>query len=129
MIDSSYVAQPAVYAGEMIILPDTAGSVRDLKTSMDMFLSDVTYALQDNGCNLIGHIKGLLDAYKNGHLFFSITSFEEKPQYKGKLTGINKKVKLTINIIVYGIDKEQVEGIFSEKLAKYFKVIQDPRIC
>ncbi len=129
MIDSSFAAQPAVYAREIIILPETAESVKELKASMDIFLNDVTCALQDNGCKLIGHIKGLLDAHKNGHLFFSITSFEEKPQYKGELTGKIEKVKLTINIIVYGVEKKQVESIFSEKLTQYFRATIDPRIC
>jgi G3E family GTPase len=38
---------------------------------------DGKYLLQE-GCKLIGHIKGLPKVEGNDHLFFSITSFEEK---------------------------------------------------
>ena len=55
-----------------------------------------------------------------GHLFFSLTSFEEKARYKGELTGNIAKVRLTINVIVYGVEQGSVERAVQEGLRRHF---------
>ena len=92
----------------------------EIRTRMDMFLAGLTKFLRDNGCKLIGHIKGLLDAGGRRQLFFSITSFDEGVRYKGDIDGEITTADLSINVIVYGIGEEPVENAVEEQLARQF---------
>jgi hypothetical protein len=87
---------------------------------LDSFLSDLTNFLRDNGCTLIGHIKGLIDAEESGQLFFSITSFDEPVRYKGEIDGKIGKVELSINVIVYGVEETPIEKAVTKYLSKQF---------
>jgi hypothetical protein len=95
-------------------------SASELRGRIDAFLSELTISLQGDGCTLIGHIKGLLDVEEDGHLFFNITSFEGKARYKGELTGEIAGAKLTINVIVYGVEQRSVERAIQEGLRRHF---------
>ena len=97
----------------------------EIQARLDAFLSDLTTFLKDNGCKLIGHIKGLLDAGKNEQLFFSITSFDEGTRYKGDISGEFEKAKLSMNVIVYGIEEESINGAIQEYLRKQFPEYRD----
>ncbi|MBN2062025.1 MAG: hypothetical protein JW882_16570 [Deltaproteobacteria bacterium] len=92
-----------------------------MKTKTDMFLYELTEALRQNGCTLIGHIKGFVNAKDKGHLMFSITSFKEGPRFKGEITGTISSAILTVNIIVYGIGQKNIETIFKKAFDKHFK--------
>jgi hypothetical protein len=91
----------------------------ELHGRLDAFVSALTSSLQDDGCKLIGHIKGLLEVEGNEHLFFSVTSFEEKASNKGELLHEISKAKLTINVIVYGVGQESVERAIREGLERH----------
>ncbi len=95
-------------------------SASELQVKIDAFLSELTISLQGDGCTLIGHVKGLLEVEENGHLFFSITSFEEKARYKGELTGEIAGGKLTINVIVYGVEQRSVERAIQQGFRRHF---------
>jgi len=92
----------------------------EIRTRIGVFLSDLTSFLEDNGCRLIGHIKGLLDAGAGGQLFFSVTSFEDNPRYKGEIDGEISEAMLSINVIIYGVGEESVERAIHERLGKQF---------
>jgi hypothetical protein len=92
----------------------------EIQTRMDAFLAGLTNFLRDSGCKLIGHIKGLLDAGERGQLFFSITSFDEGARYKGAIDGEIIRAELSINVIVYGVEQEPIEGAVKEQLARQF---------
>ena len=70
--------------------------------------------------HLIGHIKGMLDTKDNGHLFFSIISFDEKIGYKKKLFGKTEKTFLTINVIVYGLETNTIDKGVQKSLFRHF---------
>ncbi len=96
----------------------------ELKSRIDNFLSELIGELKNNGCKLIGHIKGLIsvdDAVnKKGHLMFSITSFEEGTRFKGEMPDGITNATFTINIIVFGIAHSEVENIFKRVFLNYF---------
>ena len=69
---------PTVYAQEADLKFKVPLPASELLGRIDAFVSELTCSLQRDGCKLIGHIKGLLEVEGNDHLFFSITSFEEK---------------------------------------------------
>lgn len=113
-------AHPTAYAQELDLTLIAPLSASELQGRIDAFLSELTDSLQSDGCRLIGHIKGLLDAGENGHLFFSITSFGEKARYKGELTGEIARAKLALNVVVYGVEKQSVDRAVHKGLRRHF---------
>lgn len=103
--------QPAVYALNGQLSFPEGWSEEQIMSVVDSFLFDLTISLKRHGCSLIGHIKGILDAGENGHLFFSITSFEERTRFKGALSGRSQKIDMALNVIVYGVDGEKIREL------------------
>ena len=110
---------PTVCAREVNLTFKAPVSASELQARVAAFVSEVACSLQGDGCKLIGHIKGLLEVEGNDHLFFSITSFDEKARYKGELTHEIAKAKLTINVIVYGVEQASVERAVREGLERH----------
>lgn len=111
---------PTVCAQEVSLAFKVPLLADELRGRIDAFMSALTSSLQDDGCNLIGHIKGLLEVEGNKHLFFSVTSFEEKASYKGEPPHKISKAKFTINVIVYGVEQQTVERAVREGLNNHF---------
>jgi hypothetical protein len=110
---------PTVCAQEVGLAFKVPLPADELHGRIDAFISALTSSLRDDGCQLIGHIKGLLEFEENEHLFFSVTSFEEKASYKGELPHEISKAKLTINVIVYGVEQESVERAIREGFKRH----------
>ncbi len=112
--------QPTAYACKKDLSFEERIPVTELKHRTDGFLSDLTGALRHRGCKLIGHIKGLIHADDNGHLLFSITSFEDRASFKGNMLDGIVKATITVNVIVYGIDQADVEETFEKLFGNHF---------
>ena len=115
------VKNPTVYVNRIshtFIEPVIADILKDKLSS---FLLGLTAFLEKEGCVLIGHIKGMINEKEMGHIFFSITSFDDIIQLKGEPSEKTKEIDMVINIIVYGIDKMKIEKGFQENFRKYFE--------
>jgi len=119
MSGAGHEAQATAYAYKETLILEVPLPASELQGRIDAFLSELTRSLQGDGCKLIGHIKGLLEVEGNGHLFFSVTSFEGKARYKGELTHEIARAKLTINVIVYGVEQGSVERAVREGLERH----------
>ena len=119
MSHAGHELHPTVCAQEVSLAFKVPLLADELRGRIDAFMSALTRSLQEDGCKLIGHIKGLLEVEGNEHLFFSVTSFEEKASYKGELPHKISKAKLTINVIVYGVEQASVERAVREGLEKH----------
>ena len=119
MSHAGHESHPTVCAQEVGLAFEVPLVADELHGRVDAFISALTSSLQDDGCRLIGHIKGLLEVEGNEHLFFSVTSFEEKASYKGELPQEISKAKLTINVIVYGVEQEGVERAVREGITRH----------
>jgi len=105
---------PVVFAQKMVIDFDAAIEDDELRSRTERFLRDMTQTLMNEGCELIGHIKGLFTAGDAGYLMFSLTSHDEPVSMKGELkTGI-RKAEMTVNIIVYGVGHETAASAFKK---------------
>jgi hypothetical protein len=103
--------EPTVYARKGTLRFTQQMSTAKLQAALESFLSELTRALQEEGCRLIGHIKGIFERGDRGQLFFSVTSFEQSPRYKGRLTGHFEQIAFTLNVIVYGVASERIEEL------------------
>jgi hypothetical protein len=112
---------PAVYALSGPLSLGAGRSEEEIRSAVDSFLLDLTASLRGHGCSLIGHIKGILEAGENGHLFFSVTSFEERTRFKGALSGRCHKMDLALNVIVYGVDEERINELVLTGLENIWK--------
>ena len=112
-------AQPTAYALQSTLSLPGPLSETDLRKGVDAFLAELTRSLREQGCRLIGHIKGILEAGDKGHLFFSVTSFEQRTRFKGGLTGEHEKMDLTLNVIVYGVGSGEIERLVLEGLREH----------
>jgi len=104
--------QPVVYALQTDLSLGAAEpqSAEELLGALRELLGGLLAALRDGGCSLIGHVKGMVDADDCGRVFFSVTSFGGTPSIKGSIEGPLARCRLTLNVIVFGIDEPGVEA-------------------
>jgi hypothetical protein len=88
----------------------------DIKSEIIHFLDTLTRHLKNEGCKIIGHIKGKIDSAENGVLFFNQTAFDSLPDVKGQICNTVNQAEMVINIIVFGITKENVERAFNHSV-------------
>ena len=125
--------EPTAFALKENLIFDDAISAIELKSRVDIFLSELIDELKNNGCEMIGHIKGLIivdgadgaesgdDVVdKKGHIMFSITSFEEGARFKGDISDGITKMVFTINVIVFGMVDTVIEKIFKKLFSNHF---------
>lgn len=111
--------RPTAYALQGAVALPAPWPEQELRGRLDGFLAELTRALRERGCRLIGHIKGSLDAEASGHLFFSVTSFEERPRCKGGISGRPERLSLALNVIVYGVGAGEIEPLVLEGLRRH----------
>jgi len=110
---------PAAFAKRGTLALWGIGSETALRAAVDAFLSELTRALSEQGCKLIGHIKGVFEAGEQGQLFLSVTSFDQKTRYKGKLTGSFETIDFALNVIVYGVESDRIEPLVLAGLRRH----------
>ena len=77
--------------------------------------------LKKNGCSEIGHIKFISTTDGEDYLQFSIEDIKKKPTIQGILRKTFTKIKLTLNIIEFGVGREDMDN----KVNIEIKNIQD----
>jgi hypothetical protein len=119
MLTGARHGHPTVFARKIDIAFDDPLEEADLKSRIGNFLNYLTKSLENERCELIGHIKGLCAAEGGNHLMFSVTSFDETVHYKGTMHGVITGATLTMNIVVFGVGLEIVEKVFHESFKKH----------
>ena len=130
MIITRMEIEPAAFSCQRQLAFKAPAGAPELKALIAAFLEGLKRRLHDRGCSLIGHIKGLIaaggtnaegtSAEGPGYLMFSITSFDDEIHYKGKIGEETRQAALTVNIIVYGIEKAAVAAVCREALDQAF---------
>ncbi len=124
MIKNSMNVHPTAFSSKKTLTFNEQITDARIKKELNRFLSFLTRDLKQNGCKLIGHVKGLADGRDKGHLMFSITDFHGKATFKGELYHGVTRVELAINIIVYGIELLPVKLLFEKAYDKFFGIIK-----
>jgi hypothetical protein len=100
-----------------ITSPDTINK-KDFIDKMEEVIDDIISFLKENGCSKLGHIKFISTTDGEDYLQMSVLDIKEKPKINGILKNTFEKIKLTFNIIEFGVAKELVENKISEEIKK-----------
>ena len=95
----------------------------DFINKMREVISSIINFLKKNGCSKLGHIKFISTTDGEDYLQLSVLDIKEKPKVNGVLKKTFEKIKLTFNIIEFGVSRELVEDKISEEIEniqKYF---------
>jgi len=88
----------------------------DFITKIKECASNVIAFLKNNGCSQLGHIKFISTTDGEDYLQLSVLDMNQKPKVDGILRKTFEKIKLTLNVIVFGIKKEDINNKISEEI-------------
>lgn len=78
--------------------------------------TNILHFLKKNGCKKLGHIKFISTTDGEDYLQLSILDMDQKPVVKGMLKKTFEKIKLTLNIIEFGVHKEDISNKINEEM-------------
>lgn len=107
--------QATVVAAEKQVAKPSAFTVQEGLTKI---VEHIASNARQSGCHLIGHIKTIAKN-NGGYMFASITDFDSPVEVKGRLADAPNDIKLTVNAIVYGVDKPAMEQIVAQSLEMF----------
>jgi len=88
----------------------------DFIDKMGEVIGNIIKFLKENGCSRLGHIKFITTTDGEDYLQLSVLDMKEKPLVNGILKSTFEKIKLTFNIIEFGVARELVENKISEEI-------------
>ncbi|MBN1299023.1 MAG: hypothetical protein JW997_04985 [Actinobacteria bacterium] len=96
----------------------------DFVKKIKEFASNVVSFLKNSGAYQLGHIKFISTTNGEDYLQLSILDIDQLPRVDGILRKTFEKIKLTLNVIVFGDAKEEIDCKLSEEISileTYFK--------
>lgn len=90
------------------------------RKALEEFLLDLAGGLEQAGCPMIGHVKGMLGGTCGSPLYFSLTSFSGPPHFRGGHPAEDEAQVVSINVIAAGISPAEIRRILEEKLRGRF---------
>jgi len=72
--------------------------------------------LKKNGCRKLGHMKFISTTDGEDYLQLSILDIAQKPKINGILRKTFGKIKLTFNIIEFGVSKEEINSKINKEM-------------
>ena len=98
---------------------DFVGKIKEIAENLVTFL-------RNNGCSQLGHIKFISTTNGEDYLQLSVLDIDETPKVNGILRKTFEKIKLTLNVIVFGVKKEDINQKILEEISNlenYFHVL------
>ncbi len=89
---------------------DFVGKIREIAENLVTFL-------KDNGCSQLGHIKFITTTNGEDYLQLSVLDIDKAPKIDGLLRKTFEKIKLTLNVIVFGVKKEEINQKILEEIS------------
>ncbi|MFA5015084.1 MAG: hypothetical protein WC549_06035 [Actinomycetota bacterium] len=72
--------------------------------------------LKKNGCTKLGHMKFISTTDGEDYLQLSVQDISQGPKINGILKKTFEKIKLTLNIIEFGVCKEEIDRKIDEEI-------------
>ncbi len=109
-----------VLTKRVIITSSSPVTKEDFVKKIGEIAKNLIVFLKKNGCKKLGHMKFISTTDGEDYLQLSILDIAQKPKIQGILRKTFEKIKLTFNIIEFGVGKEEIDS----KIDKEIKNIQ-----
>ena len=91
-------------------------SKEDFVKRMKEFAFNVVKFLKDDGCYQLGHIKFISTTNGEDYLQLSVLDLDQLPKVDGMLKKTFEKIKLTLNVIVFGGGRDEIDKKLSQEI-------------
>ena len=88
----------------------------DFVKKIKEFAKNIIAFLKKNGCRKLGHMKVISTTDGEDYLQLSILDMTQRPKVQGILRKTFEKIKLTFNIIEFGVGKEIIDSKLDEEI-------------
>ena len=115
------------FSKKIIITSPKPVTKEDFLKKISEIARNIMNFLKKNGCRKLGHIKFISTTDGEDYLQFSILDISKKPKIQGVLRKTFEKIKVTLNIIEFGVDKEDIKNEVNkeiENIQEYFSNIK-----
>lgn len=120
MHDQGWLDNPSVCAAVYVVDSPAGLKGPAVARRLESALAGLAEALQGEGCRLIGHIKALAHGAAQDYLYASLVSPEQGVSLRGELPTHVQQVRLTFNVIVYGIERDRLPGLLGRCVKQAF---------
>lgn len=111
------------FSKKVIITSPKPVTKEDFVKKISEIAKNIIDFLKKNGCRKLGHLKFISTTDGEDYLQLSILDISQKPKISGILRKTFKKIKVTLNIIEFGVDEEAVKALANkeiESVQEYF---------
>lgn len=100
----------------IVIIPSKTITKEDFIKKIVEITEGILLYLKNNGCKKLGHLKLISTTNGEDYLQISVVDTTKKPVIKGMLKKTFSKIKLTLNIIEFGVRKEDINNKIDEEI-------------
>jgi hypothetical protein len=105
-----------VLTKRVIITSSNPITKEDFVKKIGEIAKNIVDFLKKNGCTKLGHMKFISTTDGEDYLQLSILDIAQKPKINGILRKTFDKIKLTFNIIEFGVGKEEIDSKINEEI-------------
>lgn len=105
-----------VLTKRVIITSPNPVAKEDFVKKINEFAKNIIAFLKKNGCRELGHMKVISTTDGEDYLQLSILGITQRPKVQGILRKTFEKIKLTFNIIEFGVGKEIIDSKLDEEI-------------
>ncbi|MBU2562847.1 MAG: hypothetical protein KJ568_00185 [Actinobacteria bacterium] len=105
-----------VLTKRVIITSSNPITKEDFVKKIGEIAKNIVDFLKKNGCTKLGHMKFISTTDGEDYLQLSILDIAQKPKINGTLRKTFEKIKLTFNIIEFGVGKEEIDSKINEEI-------------
>ena len=99
--------------------PQAMGEV-EMQRLIESLLSRITLDCVEQGTRLIGHVKCIAEIEKDRYIACSVVGHDGKAKCSGQFGTSSDHLDLVINVLQYGLTKEQLENIVRARSSEGF---------
>ncbi len=108
------------FAGRVHVRFREAKGPEDVKRLVAENISGIAKECVKAGTRLIGHIKCIAEVESGKYIACSVVSHDTPATCRGEIEGSSRTLDLILNVLIYGLDKEKVEGIVVKESRRVF---------
>lgn len=105
-----------VLTKRVIITSSNPVTKEDFVKKVGEIAKNIIDFLKKNGCTKLGHIKFISTTDGEDYLQLSVLDIAQKPKIQGILKKTFEKIKLTFNIIEFGVCKEEIDNKINKEI-------------